>query len=133
MMKKILALVLVLAAAVLVCSSCSGPGKEAKGEVKMVSFKVYNSTGEKIDEISSSSLDGLDSLTVEPQSDSIEKNCLLNVFSVNAARYNCQRFSYITESGRKFETTLHMDGDAAITLLPPEKGGIRIVPSNPAK
>ena len=131
MMKKILALVLVLAAAVLVCSSCSR--KEAKGEVRMVSFKVYNSTGEKIDEISSSSLDGLDSLTVEPQSDSIEKNCLLNVFSVNAARYNCQRFSYITESGRKFETTLHMDGDAAITLLPPEKGGIRIVPSNPAK
>ena len=130
-MKKILALVLVLAAAVLVCSSCSR--EEAKGEVRMVSFKVYNSTGEKIDEISSSSLDGLDSLTVEPQSDSIEKNCLLNVFSVNAARYNCQRFSYITESGRKFETTLHMDGDAAITLLPPEKGSIRIVPSNPAK
>ena len=130
-MKKILALVLVLAAAVLVCSSCSR--EETKGEVRMVSFKVYNSTGEKIDEISSSSLDGLDSLTVEPQSDSIDKNCLLNVFSVNAARYNCQRFSYITESGRRFETTLHMDADAAITLLPPEKGGIRIVPSNPAK
>ena len=129
-MKKIPVLALVLAVVILVCASCARQ-EEKEAEERLVNFWVYNHTGELISQLtfSSGSSDGSGSITVHPEREgSAENGYLLTSFTDNAALHSSARLSYQTGSGLTYETTLSLNGDAKIILLPPEEGYIRIEP-----
>lgn len=121
--KKIPVLVLVLAAIVLMCASCSRQEETqpepVQKKAKISTYWVYNNTREVIREISltSGSRDDTYSVTSHIKSEGLGENHFLTELSGYTDLPGSMKLSYMTENGSLFEADLPPES-ATVTLLP---------------
>lgn len=120
--KKIPVLVLVLAAIVLMCASCSTQEEQpepAQKKAKISTYWVYNNTREVIREISltSGSRDDTYSVTSHIKSEGLGEKHFLTELSGYPNLPGSVKLSYTTENGNLFEADLPPES-ATVTLLP---------------
>ena len=124
-MKKVLtvlALVLVIVAAVFVCTSCTR-NEETKEESIQINISVANKTGETIKEISLEETIGTKQVwNISNIAADTESSLLINTAVENGAPNVSATFT--TESGQVYTTYINTRGDKTITVKADPNGGI---------